>query len=111
MVTTNPTASYSVGIAPIPINNSLDTGAQEKRYKEEELSQKAPKILPYNLDAMNELTVKLFGDLLTLRKMLIEAEKKPQVKSSSIQPILGVIDDIGNQFLQTIPELLEKLKL
>ncbi len=43
--------------------------------------------------------------------MLIEAEKKPQVKSSSIKPILNIIDDIGNQFLQTIPELLDKLKL
>jgi len=111
MVTTNPTSPYSVGTAPIPINNSLDVSAQKKKFEEEELAQKAPKILPYNLDAMNELTVKLFGDLLSLRKMLIEAEKKPQVKSSKVQPILNIIDDIGNQFLQTIPELLEKLKL
>jgi len=45
------------------------------------------------------------------RAMVLAAEKNPQVKTRFTTPILNVIDNIGNEILQDIPELLDKLQL
>ena len=111
-MSTNPSSPYNVGIAPVPINNSLNTAAQMKKYKEEEeTTYKAPQILPFDFNATEELISKLYEDLTLFRIMLEKAKQNPQVKSKNIDPILGVIDNIGVQILQTIPELLDKLKI
>lgn len=106
-VATNP---YSIGVAPKPIND-LDVSAQTKRYKEEEASQKAPQVLPFNFNSANELMSKLFLDLLELRKMFADAENNSQVKSKNLRPIYKIIDNIGTEITQDIPELLDKLAL
>ena len=110
-MSTNPSSPYSTGIAPIPINNSFNADAQMKKYKEEETTHKAPQILPFDFNATEELISKLYEDLTLFRIMLEKAKQNPQVKSKNIDPILGVIDNIGVQILQTIPELLDKLKI
>lgn len=110
-MSTNPSSPYSVGVASVPINNSFNTAAQMKKYKEEEMTQKAPQILPFDFNASEELISKLYEDLTLFRIMLEKAKQNSQVKSKNIDPILGVIDNIGVQILQTIPELLDKLKI
>jgi hypothetical protein len=106
-VATNP---YSIGVAPKPITD-FDVSAQTKRYKDEELTHKAPQVLPFNFDSANELISKLYIDLLELRAMFQAAESNSQVKSKNLRPIYKVIDDIGTEITQNIPELLDKLAL
>lgn len=105
---TNP---YNLGVAPKP-NYDLDTGSQVAKYRqEEEDTHKAPQSLPFNFDVAYELTSKLYQDLLELRKMIISAETNPTVKRKNLTPIYSIIDNIGKEITQTIPELLDKLKL
>jgi hypothetical protein len=106
-IATNP---YSVGIAPNPIND-LDTQSQVQKYKDEEKTHIAPQVLPFDLNGSQELISALYKDLLAIRNMILAAEKNPQVKTKYTKPILKVIDNIGNEILQDIPELLDKLQL
>ena len=106
-IATNP---YSVGIAPNPINN-LDTQSQIQKFKDEEATHIAPQVLPFDFDKSQELISMLYKNLLDIRNMVLAAEKNPQVKTRFTRPILNVIDNIGNEILQDIPELLDKLQL
>jgi hypothetical protein len=89
----------------------LDTGSQIAKYRQEEETHRAPQSLPFNFDVAYELTSKLYQDLLEFRKMIISAENNPTVKRKNLAPIYGIIDNIGKEITQTIPELLDKLKL
>ena len=101
---------YSVGIASVPVND-LDISNQFTKYKEEEKGHKAPQVLPFNFNAMDELVSILYKDLLAIRKVIMDAEKNSQVNKRYTAPILAVIDNIGNEILQSIPELLDKLEM
>lgn len=101
---------YNVGQAPPPVLD-LDVSTQIKRYKDEENTHKAPHVLPFNFNAASEVISELYKNLLQLRKMLIEAESNPTVKRKGINPILAVVDNIGAEITQTLPELLDKLEL
>jgi len=107
---TGATNPYSVGIASVPIND-FDASSQVAKYKEEEKGHKAPQVLPFNFNAMDELVSILYKDLLSIRKVIMDAEKNSQVNKKYTTPILDVIDNIGNEILQTIPELLDKLEM
>jgi hypothetical protein len=104
---TNP---YNLGVASKPIHD-LDVTSQFSRYKQDEETHKAPQVLPFNFNAANELMSTLFQDLIALRKMFVAAENNSQVKSKNLTPIYKVIDNIGEEITQTIPELLDNLKL
>ena len=106
-IATNP---YRVGIAADPIND-LDVSNQVQKYKDEEASYKAPQVLPFNFNGAQELISILYKDLLDIRNMVLAAERNPLVKTKYTAPILKVIDNIGNEILQDIPELLDKLQL
>lgn len=106
-IATNP---YNVGIAPNPIYN-LDTQNQMRKYRDEEKNHVAPQALPFNFDGSQELISKLYKDLIDLRNMVITAENNSQIKRKYTYSILKVIDNIGKEILQDIPELLDKVQL
>ena len=106
-VATNP---YNIGVASKPITD-FDVSAQIKKYEDEAATHEAPQVLPFNFNSANELISKLYLDLLELRAMFITAESNSQVKAKYLEPIYKVIDNIGAEITQNIPELLDKLAL
>ena len=106
-IATNP---YNVGIAPNSIRD-LDTSNQMSKYKGEEATYIAPQELPFVFNGTREVISSIYKSLLDLRNLVLNAEKNPLVNSEYTQPILQVIDNIGNEILQDIPELLDKLQL
>lgn len=106
-IATNP---YNTGIAPNPIYD-LDTQSQMRLYKGEEKTHMAPQVMPFDFNGSQELISKLYKDLLDLRNMIIAAEKNSQIKRKYTDSMLQVIDNIGREILQDIPELLDKVQL
>ena len=103
---TNP---YSTNIASSLKHNGNEVGSYDK--ESEEAGHKAPKILPFNFNAAQELLSRLYIDAIMLKTMITAAEKNTQIKRSKIKPVIDAIDNVNVQITQTIPELLAILEL
>ena len=105
----SPTNPYSVNVASSLKHNGNEVGSYDK--EREEAGHKAPKILPFDFNATQELLSRLYIDATMLRDMITTAEKNTQIKKAKIKPVIDAIDNINIQITQTIPELLAILEL
>ena len=80
-----PEFPYSVGPEDKPINFHMNASDQMGIYKDNEKHQKAPPILPYHLQQMNQLLGDTFTNLVEVRNMLAAA------KSMKILPVVLLI--------------------
>jgi len=105
-----PEFPYSVGPEDQPINFHMNVQDQIKMYKDNEKHQKAPPILPFELDEMNELLGNTFVSLAELRNMLSKAKANENIASGVIDNINDKIDQI-NELILDIPEDLSKIAI
>ena len=97
-----------VGTASTPVLDNDDGSSQMKRYKEEEKNQKAPKILPHEMQMFVEVLSQVFVDMTKLRGMLNQAKNKPNVNQRFVTQLVDKIDKV-NQGVLEISEDLDKL--
>ena len=104
-----PEFPYSVGPEDNPINFHMNVQDQIDMYKDNEKYQKAPPILPFELEQMNELLGNTFVALAELRNMLSKAKANKNISSGAINQINDKIDKINE--LIDIPEDLSKIAI
>jgi hypothetical protein len=105
-----PEFPYSVGPEDNPINFHMNVQDQLSMYKDNEKYQKAPPILPYQLQQINELLGNTFVSLAELRNMLSKAKANENISSGAINQINDKIDKI-NELILDIPEDLSKIAI
>ena len=101
---------YSVGPEDQPINFHMNASDQMSIYKDNEKYQKAPPILPFELQQINELLSNTFVSLAELRNMLSKAKANENISSGAINQINQKIDKI-NELILDIPEDLSKISI
>ena len=101
---------YSVGPEDNPINYHMNVQDQISMYKDNEKYQKAPPILPYELQQMNDLLSNTFVSLAELRNILSRAKANENISSGAINQINDKIDKI-NELILDIPEDLSKISI
>tara|TARA_R100001082_G_scaffold67952_2_gene38492 strand:- start:528 stop:854 length:327 start_codon:yes stop_codon:yes gene_type:complete len=101
---------YSITPDDKPINYHMNVQDQLTMYKDNEKHQKAPPILPFELDQMNELLSNTFVSLAELRNMLSKAKANENIASGVIDCINDKIDQI-NELILDIPEDLSKIAI
>tara|TARA_R110002020_G_scaffold419258_1_gene628527 strand:+ start:143 stop:502 length:360 start_codon:yes stop_codon:yes gene_type:complete len=105
---------YSTGPVTQPINFHMNVQDQIIKYKDEEKFQKAPPILPYDLERINEVLGNTFVSLAELRTMLVNvATNQPEpgptefkekgINKAALSNIISKIDNI-NELILDIPE-------
>jgi|TARA_R110002020_G_scaffold57472_1_gene158138 hypothetical protein len=105
-----PEFPYSVGPEDNPINFHMNAQDQMSIYKDNEKYQKAPPILPFELQQMNELLSNTFVSLAELRNMLSKAKANENISSVVVNQINNKIDKI-NELILDIPEDLSKISI
>tara|TARA_R100000995_G_scaffold47690_1_gene22684 strand:- start:346 stop:672 length:327 start_codon:yes stop_codon:yes gene_type:complete len=101
---------YSTGPQDKPISFHMNVQDQIDMYKDNEKHQKAPPILPFELDRINELLGNTFCDLAELRNMLTKAKASEEVSDEAIDTINDKIDKI-NELILDIPADLSKIAI
>ena len=101
---------YSVGPEDKPINYHMNVQDQMSLYKDNEKNQKAPPVLPYELDRINEVLGSAFVSLAELRIMLAKAKASNDTPNGIIDNINNKIDKI-NELILDIPEDLAKIAI
>jgi len=101
---------YSVGPEDKPISFHMNVQDQIEMYKDNERHQKAPPILPYELQHMNELLGNTFVSLAELRNMLSNAKSNKDISDGAIDQINNKIDKI-NELILDIPEDMAKIAI
>jgi|TARA_R100000152_G_C6748147_1_gene171737 hypothetical protein len=101
---------YSIGPQDKPISFHMNVQDQISMYKNNEKHQKAPPILPFELDRINELLGSTFCDLAELRNMLTKAKASEEVSDEAIDTINDKIDKI-NELILDIPADLSKIAI
>ena len=101
---------YSVGPEDNPISFHMNVQDQIDMYKDNEKQQKAPSILPFELQHMNELLGSTFVSLAELRNMLSKAKANKDISSGAVDQINDKIDKI-NELILDIPEDLSKISI
>ena len=101
---------YSTGIADKQFSKDLDPAGQMKKYKEDEMMQKAPPVLPYDLDMVTQSLGNAFVALTQVRASLEIAEGNKEVNYGAIDSIKDKIDEI-NKLILDIPEDLSKISI
>ena len=99
---------YSTGPEQNPINFHMNVEDQFKKYKEDQEFQKAPPILPHELEKLTEVLGNTFVCLAELRTMLANASKNPEINKASLSNIISKIDNI-NELVLDIPDDLSKI--
>ena len=99
---------YSVGPEDKPINFHMNVQDQMSMYKDNEKEQKAPPILPFELEHMNQLLGNTFVSLAELRNMLAKAKESQEISNSGVDLINNKIDKI-NELILDIPDDLSKI--
>jgi len=105
---------YSTGPVTQPINFHMNVQDQTLKYKDDEKFQKAPPILPYELERMNEVLGNTFVSLAELRTMLVNVStnqpvtgptefKGRGINKAALSNIISKIDNI-NELILDIPE-------
>jgi hypothetical protein len=106
----SPEFPYSVSPDDKPITFHMNVQDQIEMYKDNERHQKAPPILPFELEQINELLGNTFVSLAELRNMLSKAKANENIASGVINNINDKIDRI-NELILDIPEDLSKIAI
>ena len=113
---------YSTGPEQNPINFHMNVEDQIIKYKDDEKFQKAPPILPYEIERINEVLGSTFVSLAQLRTMLVELSVKEPVPGSpselpgkginkaALSNIISKIDNI-NELILDIPDDLVNISI
>jgi len=101
---------YSMGIADKQFSKDLDPARQINKYREDEKMQKAPPILPYDLDTVKQSLGNAFVALTQVRASLEIAQGNNEVNYGAIDSIKEKIDEI-NKLILDIPEDLSKISI
>jgi len=116
---------YSVGPENNPINFHMNVQDQMSMYKDNEKDQKAPPILPFDLEPMNQELCEVFSRLANIRNMLARAVNQPvqgdptelpydqaagKINKGAVQNITNKIDQI-NDLILDIPGDLAKIAI
>ena len=99
---------YSVTPDDKPITFHMDVSDQMEIYKGNEEHQKAPPILPFQVEKINETLGNIFVSLADVRNMLCNAKESDQIPDEPIDYINNKIDKI-NEIILDIPEDLSKI--
>tara|TARA_R110000765_G_scaffold127143_1_gene225154 strand:- start:462 stop:788 length:327 start_codon:yes stop_codon:yes gene_type:complete len=99
---------YSTGPEDNPINFHMNSQDQIQKYKNDEKYQKAPLILPYEVERINEVLGKTFVSLAELRQMLSRAQKTSNIPTQPLDALKEKIDKI-NELILDIPDSLAKI--
>jgi|TARA_R110002020_G_scaffold28147_1_gene89980 hypothetical protein len=116
---------YSVGPEDKPINFHMNVQDQMSMYKDNEKNQKAPPILPFELDSLTQELGAVFVSLANIRNMLIRASREPvqgdptelpfnqaagNINIGAVKNITDKIDQI-NEIILDIPDDLAKIAI
>ena len=99
---------YSIGPEDNPIQFHMPEVDQIIKYKDDEKFQKAPPILPYELERINEVLGDTFVSLAELRTMLVSASNNEEINKAALSSTISKIDKI-NELILDIPEDLAKI--
>ena len=99
---------YSIGPEDNPIQFHMPVVDQIIKYKDDEKFQKAPPILPFELERINEVLGDTFVSLAELRTMLVSASNNDEISKAAISNTISKIDKI-NELILDIPEDLAKI--
>tara|TARA_R100001594_G_scaffold74352_1_gene109026 strand:+ start:168 stop:494 length:327 start_codon:yes stop_codon:yes gene_type:complete len=99
---------YSIGPEDNPIKFHMPVVDQIIKYKDDEKFQKAPPILPFELERINEVLGDTFVSLAELRTMLVSASNNDEISKAAISNTISKIDQI-NELILDIPEDLSKI--
>ena len=99
---------YSIGPEDNPIQFHMPVVDQIIKYKDDEKFQKAPPILPFELERINEVLGDTFVSLAELRTMLVSASNNEEINKAAISNTISKIDQI-NELILDIPEDLSKI--
>ena len=99
---------YSIGPEDNPIQFHMPVVDQIIKYKDDEKFQKAPPILPYELERINEVLGDTFVSLAELRTMLVTASNNEEINKAALSSTISKIDKI-NELILDIPEDLAKI--
>jgi len=105
-----PEFPYSISPDDKPINFHMNVEDQLSMYKDNDKHAKAPPILPFELEQINELLGNTFVSLAELRNMLAKAKANENIASGVIDNINDKIDRI-NELILDIPEDLSKIAI
>ena len=105
-----PEFPYSTGPEDSPINYHMNVQDQLTMYKDNEKYQKAPALLPFELQQINQLLSNTFVSLAELRNMLSKAKGNKDISNSAVDQINDKIDKI-NELILDIPEDLSKISI
>ena len=101
---------YSTGPENQPINYHMNVQDQIIKYKDDEKFQKAPPILPHELEKLTEVLGNTFVCLADLRTMLAHASKNPEINKAALSSIISKIDNI-NELILDIPDDLANIDI
>jgi len=101
---------YNTGVASKPVNDQLNIDSQVSKYREEEASQKAPPILPHELDDILTVLGNTFISLTQLSQMLSVASQNEEIDKLGINKIVEKVDK-ANQIILAISQDLDILKV
>jgi hypothetical protein len=99
---------YSIGPEDNPIQFHMPVVDQIIKYKDDEKFQKAPPILPFELERINEVLGDTFVSLAELRTMLVTASNNEEINKAALSNTISKIDQI-NELILDIPEDLAKI--
>jgi len=99
---------YSIGPEDNPIQFHMPVVDQIIKYKDDEKLQKAPPILPFELERINEVLGTTFVSLAELRTMLVSASNNEEINKAALSSTISKIDKI-NELILDIPEDLAKI--
>ena len=113
---------YSTGPEQNPINFHMNVQDQIIKYKEDEKFQKAPPILPFEIENINKVLGNTFVSLAELRTMLVQlSTKEPApgnptelpnkgINKAALSNIISKIDNI-NELILDIPDDLVNISI
>ena len=101
---------YSTGPETNPINFHMNVNDQIIKYDDDEKFQKAPPILPFELEKLNEFMGDTFVALANLRTLLTNASKNPEINKAALSNIISKIDNI-NELILDIPDDLANIDI
>ena len=94
---------YSIGPEDNPIQFHMPVVDQIIKYKDDEKFQKAPPILPFELERINDVLGATFVSLAELRTMLVSASNNEEINKAALSSTISKIDKI-NELILDIPE-------
>lgn len=99
---------YEVGPNKNNIKFNYDPRGQLSKYASDEKHQKAPKILPHEMENINKFLGDTFISLTHIRNILIAASNNKEISAHALNNIKDKIDEI-NKIVLEIPEELDKI--